>query len=74
MNCELREGGAIVSPAQVIADQQNSRPEKDCPILLRRNLSDLTIHNMGPGSHFMQEFSPDGIGQAFDIWMRDNNL
>ena len=41
---------------------------------IRRNLKDMTIHNMGPGGHFMQEFNPDGIGRAIAIWMRDNNL
>ena len=41
---------------------------------MRRNFTDLTIHNMGPGGHFMQEFNPDGIGQAIAIWMKDNNL
>jgi len=41
---------------------------------LRRNFKDLTIHNMGPGGHFMQEFNPDGIGQAINIWMKDNDL
>ena len=41
---------------------------------IRRNLNDMTIHNMGPGGHFMQEFNPDGIGQAIAIWMDDNKL
>lgn len=41
---------------------------------MRRNFTDLTIHNMGPGGHFMQEFNPDGIGQAIAIWMTDNGL
>ena len=41
---------------------------------MRRNFTDLTIHSMGPGGHFMQEFNPDGIGQALSIWMRDNDL
>ncbi len=41
---------------------------------MRRNFKDLTIHNMGPGGHFMQEFNPDGIGQAIDIWMDENDL
>lgn len=41
---------------------------------MRRNFNDLTIHNMGPGGHFMQEFNPDGIGQAINIWMSDNDL
>ena len=41
---------------------------------MRRNYEDLTIHDMGSGGHYMQEFNPDGIGQAINIWMRDNNL
>lgn len=41
---------------------------------LRRHYSNLTIHNMGLGGHFMQEFNPDGIGQAISIWMEDNAL
>ena len=41
---------------------------------IRRNLNDMTIYNMGPGGHFMQEFNPDGIGQAIAIWMDDNKL
>ncbi|NVJ96954.1 MAG: haloalkane dehalogenase [Alphaproteobacteria bacterium] len=41
---------------------------------MRRNYEDLTIHNMGPGGHFMQEYNPDGIGQAIAIWMDDNGL
>jgi haloalkane dehalogenase len=41
---------------------------------MRRNYEDLTIHDMGPGGHFMQEFNPDGIGQAITIWMDENNL
>ena len=41
---------------------------------MRRNFTDLTIHNMGPGGHFMQEFNPDGIGRAIAIWMEDNGL
>lgn len=41
---------------------------------IRRNLPDTTIHNMGPGGHFMQEFNPDGIGQAIALWMDANNL
>ena len=41
---------------------------------MRRNFDDLTIHNMGPGGHFMQEFNPRGIGQAISIWMDDNDL
>ncbi len=41
---------------------------------IRRNFKDMTIHNMGPGGHFMQEFNPVGIGQAIAIWMKNNNL
>jgi haloalkane dehalogenase len=41
---------------------------------MRRNYTDLTIHNMGPGGHFMQEFNPDGIGSAIAMWMDDNDL
>lgn len=41
---------------------------------MRRNFTDLTIHDMGPGGHFMQEFNPDGIGQAIALWMKDNDL
>lgn len=41
---------------------------------MRRNFDDLTIHNMGPGGHFMQEFNPHGIGQAISMWMDDNEL
>lgn len=41
---------------------------------MRRNLEDLTIHSMGPGGHFMQEFNPDSIGQAISLWMQDNDL
>ena len=41
---------------------------------IRRNLADMTIHNMGPGGHFMQEFNPDGIGQAISQWMDNNQL
>ncbi|MCZ6453192.1 MAG: alpha/beta fold hydrolase, partial [Alphaproteobacteria bacterium] len=41
---------------------------------MRRNFSDLTIHDMGPGGHYMQEYNPDGIGQAISIWMGDNKL
>jgi len=41
---------------------------------MRRNFTDLTIHDMGPGGHFMQEFNPDGIGQAIAIWMKDEGL
>lgn len=41
---------------------------------MRRNFTDLTIHDMGPGGHFMQESNPDGIGQAIAIWMKDNSL
>ena len=41
---------------------------------MRRNFSDLTIYDMGPGGHFMQEYNPHGIGRALSIWMRDNAL
>lgn len=41
---------------------------------MRRTFKDLTIHDMGPGGHFMQEFNPDGIGQAIDLWMTENGL
>ncbi|MEX0299425.1 MAG: haloalkane dehalogenase [Kordiimonas sp.] len=41
---------------------------------MRRNFTDLTIHNMGPGGHFMQEFNPDGIGKAIALWMDENDL
>ena len=41
---------------------------------MRRNYKDLTVHDMGPGGHFMQEFNPDGIGQAIAIWLDDNDL
>ncbi len=41
---------------------------------MRRHFSDLTIYNMGPGGHFMQEYNPAGIGQAISIWMDDNKL
>lgn len=41
---------------------------------IRRNYQDMTIHDMGPGGHFMQEFNPDGIGQALSMWLKDNNL
>ena len=41
---------------------------------MRRNFSDLTIHDMGPGGHFMQEYNPRGIGRALAIWMRANEL
>ena len=41
---------------------------------IRPNYADTTIHNMGPGGHFMQEFNPDGIGQAIAIWMEVNDL
>ena len=34
---------------------------------IRRNYQDMTIHDMGPGGHFMQEFNPDGIGQALSM-------
>lgn len=41
---------------------------------MRRNYKDLTIHDMGPGGHFMQEYNPKGIGQALAIWLNDNKL
>lgn len=41
---------------------------------MRQNLSDITIHNMGEGSHFMQEHNPDGIGTAIAMWMDANKL
>lgn len=41
---------------------------------MRRNFDDLTIHDMGPGGHFMQEFNPDGIGKAIALWMDANDL
>jgi haloalkane dehalogenase len=41
---------------------------------MRQNFEDLTIHNMGPGGHFMQEYNPHGIGTAISIWMTDNGL
>lgn len=41
---------------------------------MRRNYQDLTVHDMGPGGHFMQEFNPDGIGQAIAMWLAENNL
>lgn len=41
---------------------------------MRQNFDDLTIHNMGPGGHFMQEFNPRGIGTALAQWMTDNEL
>lgn len=41
---------------------------------MRRNFDDLTIHNMGPGGHFMQEYNPHGIGIAIAQWMEANGL
>ncbi len=41
---------------------------------MRRNYQDLTVYDMGPGGHFMQEFNPDGIGQALALWLDENNL
>lgn len=41
---------------------------------MRNNLPDIEVHNMGPGNHFMQEFNPEGIGQAISLWMDKNNL
>lgn len=41
---------------------------------MRRKYSDLTVYNMGIGGHYMQEFNPDGIGQALAIWLDDNKL
>jgi haloalkane dehalogenase len=41
---------------------------------MRRNFNDLTIHNMGPGGHFMQEYNPRGIGISINNWMSENGL
>ncbi len=41
---------------------------------IRNNIPDTEIHDMGPGGHFMQEFNPDGIGQAISLWMDKNSL
>lgn len=41
---------------------------------MRNNFSDLQIHDMGSGRHFMQEYNPDGIGQAIALWMDKNKL
>lgn len=41
---------------------------------IRNNLPDTQVHDMGPGGHFMQEFNPEGIGQAIALWMDKNKL
>jgi haloalkane dehalogenase len=41
---------------------------------IRNNIPDTQVHDMGSGGHFMQEYNPDGIGQAIALWMDKNKL
>jgi len=41
---------------------------------IRNNIPNTQVHDMGAGGHFMQEYNPDGIGQAILLWMDKNRL
>ena len=41
---------------------------------IEHNIPQVEAHNMGYGGHYMQEYNPQGIGQALSLWMKKNQL
>lgn len=57
-------------PKLLITAQPGAIVQKDLAQWCEKNMKNLTVVDIGPGSHFIQEDNPHGIGEAIAQWRR----